>query len=231
MASFGLSMVPGDVSISLGTSGVAAAISDNPVYDTTGALNGFADVTGRFVPLACTINASRILDAGCHALGVDYDELAEIAFSAPAGAEGITLIPFFDGERTPNRPDDSARLMGMTLHNTTRANIARAFVEGLLCTQRDCLEDLREQGVPIKRLLLIGGGAKSPAVRKLAPSIWGMDIQVPATDEYVAIGAARQAAWVLSGEQEAPSWPIEITETFHDEPTEEVYAQYAQWRA
>lgn len=231
MASFGLSMVPGDVSISLGTSGVAAAISDNPVYDTTGALNGFADVTGRFVPLACTINASRILDAGCHALGVDYDELAEIAFSAPAGAEGITLIPFFDGERTPNRPDDSARLMGMTLHNTTRANIARAFVEGLLCTQRDCLEDLREQGVPIKRLLLIGGGAKSPAVRKLAPSIWGMDIQVPATDEYVAIGAARQAAWVLSGEQEAPTWPIEITETFHDEPTEEVYAQYAQWRA
>lgn len=231
MASFGLSMVPGDVSISLGTSGVAAAISDNPVYDTTGALNGFADVTGRFVPLACTINASRILDAGCHALDVDYDELAEIAFSAQPGAEGISLIPYFDGERTPNRPTANARLMGMTLHNTTRANIARAFVEGLLCTQRDCLEDLRALGVPINRLLLIGGGAKSPAVRKLAPSIWGMDIQVPATDEYVAIGAARQAAWVLSEEEEAPDWPVTIEETFHDEPTEEVYAQYAKWRA
>ncbi|MCI1901631.1 MAG: FGGY family carbohydrate kinase [Bifidobacteriaceae bacterium] len=231
MASFGLSMVAGDVSISLGTSGVAAAISENPVYDLSGALNGFADVTGHFVPLACTINASRILDAGCHALDVDYDELASIAFGAPAGAEGISLIPFFDGERTPNRPTDNARLMGLTLHNTTRANIARAFVEGLLCSQRDCLEALRDQGVPIKRLLLIGGGAKSPAVRKLAPSIWGMDIQVPATDEYVAIGAARQAAWVLPGADSAPEWPVEITETFHDEPNEAVYAQYAKWRA
>lgn len=233
MASFGLSMVPGDVSISLGTSGVAAAVSDTEVYDMTGALNGFADVTGRYLPLACTINASRILDAGCNALGVDYDELARIAFEAEPGAQGMSLIPFFDGERTPNRPTDNARLMGMTLKNTTRQNIARAFVEGLLCSQRDCLEDLREQGVPIKRLLLIGGGAKSPAVRRLAPSIWGMDIEVPATDEYVAIGAARQAAWVLSGQEEAPHWEIEITETFHDdgEPDESVYRQYAKWRA
>lgn len=235
-ASFGLSMVPGDVSVSLGTSGVAAAISDNEAYDETGAINGFADLTSRFVPLACTINASRILDAGCHLLGVDYDELADLAFKAPAGAEGISLIPFFDGERTPNRPSARGRLEGMTLHNTTRENVARAFVEALLCSQRDGLEDLRRLGVPIHRLLLIGGGAKSPAVRTLGPSIWGMNIDVPATDEYVAIGAARQAAWVLSGKDEPPVWKQHIDETYTVDSSQiaegqKVYEQYAKWRA
>jgi xylulokinase len=235
MASFGLSMEDGDVSISLGTSGVAAAITSSPVHDYTGAINGFADCQGGFIPLACTINGSRILDAGCNALGLGYDELASLGLSAEAGADGISLIPYFDGERTPNRPAATARLMGMTLANTTRANIARAFIEGLLCSQRDCLEALRALGVPIKRLLLIGGGAKSPATRALAPAIWGMDVSVPATDEYVAIGAARQAAWVLNretnGDEHAPQWPVAIDEVFTGEPTEAVYEQYAKWRA
>lgn len=234
-ASFGLSMVPGDVSISLGTSGVAAAISPTEAYDDSGAINGFADLTGHFVPLACTINASRILDAGRHLLGTDYDGLADLAFKAQPGAQGVTLIPFFDGERTPNRPTATARLEGMTLANTTRENVARAFVEALLCTQRDCLEDLRALGVPIRRLLLIGGGAKSPAVRELGPSIWGMDIDVPHTDEYVAIGAARQAAWALSGKAEPPVWPVSIDERYHASAKqiaegEKVYQNYARHR-
>ena len=108
MASLGLGMAVGDVSVSLGTSGVAAAIAENPVYDLTGAISGFADCTGHYLPLACTINGSRILDAGRAALGVDYDELAELAFKAEPGAGGITLVPYFDGERTPNRPDAHA---------------------------------------------------------------------------------------------------------------------------
>ena len=96
--------------------------------------------------------------------------------------------------QTPNRPDATASLTGLTLHNTTKENLARAFVEGLLCSQRDCLELIRSLGAEINRILLIGGGAKSVAIRTLAPSILGMDVTRPATDEYVAIGAARQAA-------------------------------------
>ena len=126
MASLGLGMSVGDVSVSLGTSGVAAAISENPTYDLTGAVSGFADCTGHYLPLACTINGSRILDAGRAALGVDYDELASLAFASEPGAGGITLVPYFDGERTPNRPDATATLSGMTLANTTRENMARA---------------------------------------------------------------------------------------------------------
>ena len=130
MASLGLSMGVGDVSISLGTSGVAAAISPVPAYDMTASVTGFADCTGHWLPLACTINGSRISDAGRAALGVGYDELAELAAAAEPGAGGITLVPYFDGERTPNRPDATAALYGMTLANTRRENIARAFVEG-----------------------------------------------------------------------------------------------------
>ncbi|MBT1179251.1 xylulokinase [Bifidobacterium vespertilionis] len=230
MASLGLGMAVGDVSISLGTSGVAAAIAENPTYDMTGAISGFADCTGHFLPLACTINGSRISDAGRAALGVSYDELADLAAQSTPGAGGITLVPYFDGERTPNRPDATATLNGMTLANTTKANIARAFVEGLLCSQRDCLELVRNLGVDVKRILLIGGGAKSAAVRAYAPGILEHSVDLPATDEYVAIGAARQAAWVLSGEAEPPAWPLTIDETLTGEPTPEVYAQYTKYR-
>ncbi|MBM6699445.1 xylulose kinase [Bifidobacterium pullorum subsp. saeculare] len=230
MASLGLGMQVGDVSVSLGTSGVAAAIAENPVYDLTGAISGFADCTGHYLPLACTINGSRILDAGRHALGVDYDELAELAFAAEPGAGGITLVPYFDGERTPNRPDATASLTGLTLANTTRENLARAFVEGLLCSQRDCLELIRALGARVDRVLLIGGGAKSEAVRRLAPAILGMDVTRPATDEYVAIGAARQAAWVLSGAAEPPAWQLTIEGVETGEPTPEVYRAYAKAR-
>ncbi|WEV68901.1 FGGY family carbohydrate kinase [Bifidobacterium sp. ESL0775] len=230
MASLGLGMSVGDVSVSLGTSGVAAAIAENPVYDLTGAISGFADCTGHYLPLACTINGSRIMDAGCAALDVDYDELGRLALAANPGADGLTLVPYFDGERTPNRPEASATLSGMTLANTTKQNLARAFIEGLLCSQRDCLELIRALGARIDRILLIGGGAKSEAVRELAPAILGMPVTRPATDEYVAIGAARQAAWVLSGEAEPPQWELTIDGTEAAEATPEVYEAYAKAR-
>lgn len=230
MAALGLGMQPGDVSVSLGTSGVAAAVSEQPVYDLTGAVSGFADATGRFLPLACTINGSRILDAARAVLDVDYDELATLALSSKPGACGITLVPYFDGERTPNRPDATATLSGMTLRNAQRMNVARAFVEGLLCSQRDCLELIRSLGAPVERIELIGGGAKSRAVRALIAGIMEMDVACPATDEYVAIGAARQAAWVVSGAEQAPDWPVSIASVETGKPQPAVYEAYVKAR-
>ena len=230
MTALGLAMQVGDVSISLGTSGVAAAVSPVPAYDMSASVTGFADATGHWLPLACTINASRILDAGLAALGTDYDGLANLAEKSSPGAEGITLIPYFDGERTPNRPDAHARLEGLTLANTTRTNLARAFIEGLLCSQRDCLELLKRLGTTVSKILLVGGGAKSPAVRAYAPGILGMDVQLPRPDEYVAIGAARQAAWTLTGEEEPPAWPVDIETTLTGASCEQVYQQYLRWR-
>lgn len=230
MASLGLAMEVGDVSISLGTSGVAAAISPVPSYDMTASITGFADCTGHWLPLACTLNASRIIDAGCAMLGVDYDGLATLSERSEPGAGGITVIPYFEGERTPNRPDATASMHGMTLGNCTQPNVARAFVESLLCSQRDCLELVRDLGVEVRRVLLIGGGARSEAVRACAAAVLGVDVELPVADEYVAIGAARQAAWTLSGEENPPSWRLEVERVLTGAPTPDVYERYVSCR-
>ena len=157
--------------------------------------DGSAD--GHFLPLVCTLNAARVLDVTAALLDVDHEELSRLALAASAGAAGLTLIPYFEGERTPNLPDATATLSGMTLASTTRENLARAAVEGMLSGLGAGLDALREAGVPLRRALLIGGGAQSAAVRAIAPEVFGIPVEVPPADEYVALGAARQAAALL----------------------------------
>ncbi|MDR2930091.1 MAG: xylulose kinase [Propionibacteriaceae bacterium] len=229
-AALGLGLVPGDVSVSLGTSGVVSAINANPMADPTGLVSGFADATGAYLPLACTLNASRIINTATTLLGRSYDEVAELALSAAAGADGLTLVPYFAGERTPNKPHATASLIGMTIDNCTQANFARAFVEGLLCCQADGLDAMVARGVDPQRIFLIGGGAKSPATRQIAPSVFGHAVVVPPDGEYVAVGAARQAAWVLSGRPNPPVWPLEGSVTFTGEPEPRIRQQYAAVR-
>ncbi|MDR2974692.1 MAG: xylulose kinase, partial [Propionibacteriaceae bacterium] len=229
-AGLGLGLQIGDVSISLGTSGVVSAISPVALSDQTGLVTGFADATGAYLPLACTLNASRIIDAATTMLGLDYDEVARLALDAPSGAQGITLVPYFEGERTPNKPHATASLIGLTLGNASRTNLARAFVEGLLCCQADGLDAMVRLGLEPKRVFLIGGGAKSPATRAIAPTVFGHDVIVPPDGEYVAIGAARQAAWVLSGQDRPPVWPIAESQVFTGQPQPEVRSQYAAVR-
>src|SRR5690606_28908574 len=197
-AALGVGARLGDAVVSIGTSGTVFAISEHAVHDSTGTVAGFADADGRFLPLVATLNAARVLDAIARLLGVDHDELSQLALSAPAGADGLSLQPYFEGERTPNLPDATATLSGMTLASTTRENLARAAVEGMLSGLGAGLDALRAQGVPLERALLIGGGAQSQAVREIAPAVLGIPVEVPEPAEYVALGAARQAARVLA---------------------------------
>ena len=113
---------------------------------------GFADATGRFLPLVATLNAARVLDAACDLLGVDHDGLAALALAAPAGADGLVLVPYLEGERTPNRPDATGALHGMRLATSTPTHLARAMVEGMLCGLADGLDALRAQGAEVRRL-------------------------------------------------------------------------------
>ncbi|WP_205783020.1 xylulokinase [Microbacterium sp. ABRD28] len=196
-AALGLGAAPGDVVISIGTSGTVFAVSDERTIDPTGTVAGFADCTGRFLPLVATLNAARVLDAIARLLGVDHAELSRLALAAEPAAAGLTLVPYFEGERTPNLPDATASLDGMTLASTTRENLARAAVEGMLGGLGAGLDALRGLGVPLQRALLIGGGAQSEAVREIAPLVLDMPVEVPAPGEYVALGAARQAAGIL----------------------------------
>jgi xylulokinase len=229
-AALGLGLLDGDVAVSIGTSGTAYAAAAKESADPTGLVCGFADATGRFLPLACTINAARVLDVTAAMLGVSAAELAGLALAAPAGAEGVTLLPYLDGERTPNRPAANGVLRGLTTANMTRENIARAAVEAVLCSLADAIDCLRPCGITPGRVVLTGGAAKSAAVRQIAPAIFGLPVAVPEAAEYVALGAARQAAWALSGAPEPPSWPTQATVTYEATATPEVRERYAALR-
>ena len=230
-AALGVTLGPGDVSLSVGTSGVAAMVSEARPTDPTGLVTGFADATGRYLPMATTLNAARILEFGARVLGVDHNGLSELALAARPGAAGVTLLPYLDGERTPNRPHARATLHGMS-SATTREDIARACVEGLLCSLADGVAALeRVTSVTAQRVFLIGGGAQSEAVRRLAPAVLGRPVLVPAPSEYVALGAARQAAWALAGADEPPAWAPAGIQEYRAEPTPQVLDAYRQLQA
>jgi len=197
-----------DVVVSLGTSGTAFVRSYVPPRDTSGSVAGFADATGAFLPLVCTLNAARVLDAACVVLDVDHARLSALALSAPEGAGGLVMVPYLSGERTPNLPEATGSLLGMTNENMTPANIARAAVEGVLCGLADALDALVAHGATVNAVRLVGGAAASPAVRAIAPLVFGVPVLLPAPGEYVADGAARQAASVLTGS--LPDWPVSV---------------------
>jgi len=208
-AALGLGADVGDVVVSIGTSGTVFAVTGAPAADGSGAVAGFADASGAFLPLVATLNAARILDAIASLLGVDHDELGRLALAAPPGADGLVLQPYFEGERTPNLPDATATLFGMTLASTTRENLARAAIEGLLCGLADGLDAVRALGVDAQRILLIGGAAQNPAVAAIAAQVFDVPVVVPTPGEYVAAGAAVQAAWMLTGSR--PTWPVGLS--------------------
>jgi xylulokinase len=227
-AALGLGVRPGDVVVSLGTSGTVFTVSERPSSDAAGEVAGFADATGRYLPLVCTLNAARVLDAATRLLGVDHEELSRLALSAPPGAEGLVLVPYLEGERTPNRPDATGSVHGLRLDNATPAHLARAAIEGMLCGLADGLDALLAQGVRAERILLIGGAARSDAVRRIAPTVFGCPVLVPPAGEYVAEGAAVQAAWALSQRPEPPRWTREGLTTYEADPAPAVRERYAQ---
>ena len=229
-AALGLGAHPGDVVVSIGTSGVACSVTEVPAQDPSGTVAGFADATGRFLPLIATLNAARVLDAVASMLRVDHEELSRLALSAPPGADGLVLVPDLEGERTPNRPDATGAVHGLRLATSTAAHLARAAVEGLLCGLADGVDALIGAGAVVERVFLIGGGARSEAVRRIAPSVLGRPVLVPPPGEYVADGAARQAAWTLVGGPEPPQWERAGVQTYESDVVPRVRERYAQAR-
>lgn len=198
-AALGAALEPGDVLVSLGTSGVVCARSVTPVADPTGAVAGFADATGGFLPLVCTLNATKVTDALARLLGVDHAGLDRLARDAPPGAGGLVLVPHFDGERTPDRPDATGTLRGLR-SDVTPAQVARAGFEGVLCGLLDALDALDAVGVRTDgRLVVTGGGARSAAYRQLLADLAGRPVEVPAEPDLAPLGAAVAAAARAAG--------------------------------
>lgn len=196
-AAVALALQPGDVAISLGTSGTVYTVSDSPTADATGAVAGFADATGRYLPLVCTLNATKVTDAIARWLGVDHEQLDALALDVQPGAQGVVMVPYFDGERTPNRPDASGTIFGLRT-DTTREQLARAAVEGVVCGLLDGLDALTRAGVRADGdIVLVGGGARSAAYQRVVADLSGRRVVVPGASEHVAAGACAQAAAVL----------------------------------
>ena len=193
-AALGLGLAPGEPVISLGTSGTAYAVMDERAADPSGTVAGFADASGRFLPLAATLNATMAIDRVAEWLGLDRD--------APAESTRVVVLPYLDGERTPNLPQAAGMVAGLR-HATTREEILLAAYEGAVASLVEALDRIGEQGSgldPEAPVLLVGGGARGPAWQRTVARLSGRDVQIPEADELVALGAAAQAAACVSGE-------------------------------
>ena len=213
----GLGVEPGEAVVSLGTSGTSYTVAEQQSHEATGTVCGFADATGRFLPLVCTLNCARNLAAAAAMLRVDLDELSRLAMVAPPGAEGITFMPYLDGERTPPLPEATGELLGLTRANMKPENIARAAIESVLWSLAFGSEVLAEHTGSISSIILTGGAAQSTAVQHIAPAVFGLSVTVTEPFESVAVGAARQAAWALTGQ--LPEWKVPVAREL--EPTSE----------
>lgn len=214
-AALGLGVRPGEIVVSIGTSGTVFTTTPSAVLDPTGAVAGFADATGNHLPLLAMLNSARVMTATASMLDIDLSALDSLALAADQDAGGLTFLPYLDGERSPNLPHATGSLTGLRRSNMTPQNLARASVLGVLNSLADAIDILKQSGVAPDKVLLIGGGSKSRALRQAAASIFGMPVEIPTTKEYVALGAARQAAWAASGS--LPDWHRSVEAAYEPE--------------
>jgi len=198
----GVGLRPRDVVVSIGTSGTVYGVSDEPTADASGIVAGFADATGRHLPLVCTLNATKVTDAAARLLGVDHEGLDRLALAGPPGAGGLTLLPYLDGERTPDRPNATGVVAGLR-SDVGREQLARAAVEGVVCGLLDGLDALASFAPTDGQLIVVGGGSRSHAYRQVLADLSGREVLVPHVGEQVATGACVQAAAVAAHSEPA----------------------------
>jgi xylulokinase len=235
-AAVGLGLAEGDLAISLGTSGTVFAVAGHPTDDASGAVARCADARGRVLPRACALSGAKVTGPLARLLGRSRDELESLALAAPSGAGGVVLLPYLDGERTPNRPDATGTLTGLR-SETAPAQLARAAYEGVVCHLLEAMDALARVGVPTdrSRRVVVGGGARSSVYPRLIADLAQRPVDVPVAAEYVARGACAQAAAVLTGravEEVAYEWAPDgsVVEPNDDVDAAPVRGAYAELR-
>jgi xylulokinase len=188
----------GFLTMSLGTSGTLYGYSASPVVDPSGDLAAFCSSTGGWLPLLCTMNCTVATEEFRALFGLDVKDFDAEAVKAPLGAEGIVLLPFFNGERTPNLPNGRASVNGITAANFKKENIFRAALESAIFGMRIGMEGFNKLGFKAKEIRLIGGGAKSILWQKIAANVLKVPVRVPSGGEAAAMGGAIQALWCLA---------------------------------
>jgi len=199
MAAIGTGNVaPGVLTLSLGTSGTLFTCADRPVVDDDGRWAAFCSSTGGWLPLVCTMNCTVATEQVAGAFGfASRDGDAVMAGTSP-GADGLTLLPFFNGERTPDLPRARASLRGIDYGNFTRGNVYRAAMEGATFALRNGFDMLCDAGLPFSSIRLTGGGSRSTAWRQMIADVFALPVEVPVEQEGAALGAALQALWACT---------------------------------
>lgn len=208
MAAFGTgAVVPGKLSMSLGTSGTLFAYSDTPVVDPAGAWAAFCSSSGGWLPLICTMNCTVATESIARLFGFSTREGdGRIAASEP-GAAGLTFLPFLNGERTPDLPLGKGVLAGMDMHNLGEANLYRAAMEGATYSLKYGFDAFVAGGMQFDAIVLTGGGANSAAWRQMVADVFNLPVEVPKQGEGAAFGAALQALWAL-GRAQGDATPV-----------------------
>lgn len=214
MAAIGTGNVAdGVVTASFGTSGTIYANSTNPIIDPQGELAGFCSSTGSWLPLVCTMNVTVSTELTRRLLGLDIQKLNQLAEKAPVGSEGIILLPYFNGERTPALPQAKATLFGINSLNYTQENLSRSAMEGATFGLKYGMDVLQNQGIKADEIRLVGGGSKSAIWRQIAADIFNCPVICPVVEEAGALGAALQAVWCFEHQQGSAISLKEITES------------------
>jgi xylulokinase len=199
-AAVGVGAAPGEYVISLGTSGTAFAVSEQPTHDQSGSVCGFADATGRFMPLACMLNCTRVFDTVANLLGIPRAEALDRAGAVEPGAGGLVLIPYFGGERTPNLPEATGTIFGLNAETTIPDRFLRAAVDGVAAGLAYCVDALQRLGISAPVVTLVGGGSAHPTWQQAIADATGLPVVVRAGGEHCARGAATQIAAIVRGE-------------------------------
>jgi len=199
-AALGIGAVPGQYVVSLGTSGTAYAVTDEPTADPTGEVAGFADATGRYLPLACMLNCTRVVDMVANLTGVSLIDALDGAGRLEPGAGGLLLMPYLAGERTPNLPYSTGSLFGMSMTNLDPALLSRAAVDGVAAGLAYCLAALRRLTIDEPGIVLVGGGSAHPTWQQAISDACRLPVTVLGGHEHVALGAAVQAAAIATGQ-------------------------------
>jgi xylulokinase len=189
---------PGVISASFGTSGTIYAFATKPVVDPQGEIAAFCSSTGGWLPLLCTMNVTTVTEQVRALFGYDHAGLEAAVASAPIGAYGLALLPYFAGERTPNVPDGTGVLFGLNQKSLQRGALARAAMEGVTLGMNYGLRRLAELGVKAREIRVTGGGAKSAGWRQIMADIFGVPVVGMVEDEGAALGGALQAAWCIA---------------------------------
>ena len=226
----------GKVTVSLGTSGTLYCYSASPVLDPQGVISVFCDSTGGWLPLVCTMNvtvATEMIRSGFSSW--DHETFNQQVETVAPGSDGLILLPYLEGERTPNAPEATGVLLGLRPQTARPAHLARAAMEGVTLGLKYGLRALQDLGLQTDEIRLIGGGSRSPIWSKIAADIFGCPVVCLLHEEGPAFGAALQAAWCIE-QDSLQSWTdrfVRLDESTLQLPSrqgkefyEEVYSLY-----